>query len=107
MPTKIATCCYCGTRAILTLAGETRHELACARCGAPISALKRLPAANVRPETSPAPQPRAVAEPAQATDVKAKKKPMKRKKPGRSKRKGLRLGKVLEEAWDVIEDIFD
>ena len=33
---KIATCCYCGTRAALVLTGEVRHELACASCGAPL-----------------------------------------------------------------------
>ena len=39
---KIATCCYCGTRAVLALAGRRRHELACPSCGAPLAHLKRL-----------------------------------------------------------------
>lgn len=41
--TKIATCCYCGTRAALVLRGEVRHELSCARCGAPFRRMKVLP----------------------------------------------------------------
>jgi len=42
--TKIATCCYCGTRAALVLGGRGRHELACAACGAPLHELKWLKA---------------------------------------------------------------
>ncbi len=34
--TKVATCCYCGTRAALVLRGKQRHELSCASCGAPL-----------------------------------------------------------------------
>ena len=41
--TKIATCCYCGTRAALVLSGRERHELACSNCGAPLHDLKMLP----------------------------------------------------------------
>ena len=41
-PTKIATCCYCGTRAALVL-DRARHELTCAQCGAPLHNLKMLP----------------------------------------------------------------
>ncbi|MEL7098707.1 MAG: hypothetical protein AAGM84_07760, partial [Pseudomonadota bacterium] len=41
-PTKITTCCYCGTRAALVL-DKSRHELTCSSCGAPLHDLKRLP----------------------------------------------------------------
>ena len=41
--TKIATCCYCGTRAALTLKGDVSHELACSSCGAPLHDLKQMP----------------------------------------------------------------
>ena len=41
--TKIATCCYCGTRAALILTGKTRHELSCQGCGAPLHDLKMMP----------------------------------------------------------------
>jgi hypothetical protein len=40
---KIATCCYCGTRAALVLRGNDRHELSCSSCGAPLHNLKMLP----------------------------------------------------------------
>jgi len=40
---KVATCCYCGTRAALVLRGKERHELACSSCGAPLSRMKMLP----------------------------------------------------------------
>ncbi len=53
-PTKIATCCYCGSRAALTL-DEGRHELACASCGAPLRDLKMLPkAADAAPDRASA-----------------------------------------------------
>ncbi|WP_375258351.1 hypothetical protein [Citreimonas sp.] len=39
---KVATCTYCGTRAALVLSGQTRHELACSACGAPLHDLKML-----------------------------------------------------------------
>lgn len=32
--TKVATCCYCGTKAALVLRGEKRHELTCSSRGA-------------------------------------------------------------------------
>lgn len=85
--TKIATCCYCGTRAALVLKGETRHELACSSCGAPLHELKRLPASHsetVRPGRTVRPL---------------------RARP-KKKRKSLRR-KVFEEIWDALEDVFD
>lgn len=88
--TKIATCCYCGTRAALVLRGETRHELSCSACGAPLHNLKMLPKTPERkapvhmaPRTRPA---------------KPKKPPKKRKTFGR---------KIFEEVFDLVEDIFD
>ncbi|XOY55465.1 MAG: hypothetical protein ACMUJK_11980 [Rhodobacterales bacterium] len=50
--TKIATCCYCGTRAALVLRGHDRHELSCSNCGAPLHVMKMLPATK-----APAPEP--------------------------------------------------
>lgn len=99
-PTKIATCCYCGTRAALVLTGEIRHELSCAGCGAPLHDLKMLRADKIGArELAPtrASKPKRADQPRSA-------KPMKRKKPKR--RKGL-MARVLDEALDVIEDIFD
>ena len=39
---KSATCCYCGTKSVLTLSEGKRHELKCSNCGAPISKMKSL-----------------------------------------------------------------
>jgi len=87
--TKIATCCYCGTRAALVL-GADRHELMCSSCGAPLHALKQLPRDDRR---EPAPR------------VQARPSPSLKTKP-RKKRKKL-IKKVFEEAFDILEDIFD
>ena len=98
-PTKIATCCYCGMRAALVLKGEVRHELSCAGCGAPLHDLKRLRRDRngerdlVAPSRARAPEP--------------KHKPRKVKKRKPPKRRKSFLSKVIEEAFDVIEDIFD
>ncbi|PWR01651.1 hypothetical protein DKT77_16115 [Meridianimarinicoccus roseus] len=90
--TKIATCCYCGTRAALVLRGETRHELSCASCGAPLHEMKLLKGA-ARPVHAPdrAPHPQRHPGP---------------KRPKKRKRKSLSR-KLLSEAFDLIEDIFD
>lgn len=91
-PTKIATCCYCGTRAALVLNGKTRHELACSACGAPLHDLKKLPKARtsereaVRSKVSHLPDPK--------------------RKPKKRKRKRF-LNTLFEEAFDLIEDILD
>ena len=99
--TKITTCCYCGARAALRLAGSERHELACATCGAPISKMKMLPATS--PAPAPAPQP-APARPApQKPASKLRERP---KKKSRKRRKGL-IAKLWDEVKDEIEDIFD
>ena len=94
--TKVATCCYCGTRAALVLTGETRHELACAKCGAPLHDLKQMPSAaggtSARAATP--------AHPARTlrVDHRAPKKVKRRKS------MGLKIAKGL---WDVVEEIFD
>ena len=86
MAEKIATCCYCGTRAALRLRGRERHELACSNCGAPLHELKMLKAPE-RPKVH----------------RKERSKPKeRRKKRGRSLSQ-----RFLSEIWDVAEDIFD
>lgn len=99
---KIATCCYCGTRAALVLTGEQRHELSCASCGAPLHNLKMLPISPTQ-ATAPAAtlaRPRSAKRPKPA--------PRKRRKSVKknNKRKGL-AHKALSELWDVVDDIFD
>jgi len=100
--TKIATCCYCGTKASLVLAGKVRHELACATCGAPLRRLKML---RKEPQQVAAP----VASPSQPMRPKRAEKRSKKRVNRPLKRFNIsRLGrKLFEEIWDEIEDIFD
>lgn len=88
---KIATCCYCGTRAVLTLTGEDRHELACSGCGAPLRQMHHIPVS--RPS-----KPKPHAEPRDGRVRRPSKKLKKAKKKGKS---------LFAEAFDLIEDIFD
>ena len=107
MPTdKIATCCYCGARAALILRGENRHELSCSNCGAPLHDLKML---RKDAKTSPSDGPRKVKSssrpnPRPSHPNQPHPKAVKRKK--HKKRKGI-MRSFFEEAFDVIEDIFD
>ena len=100
--TKIATCCYCGTKAALVLRGKDRHELSCRNCGAPLRALKMLPIRSERataPAATPArPKPRSHAEKYPAHMVSRPKKRSKTKSFGR---------KMLTGLWDVLEDVVD
>ncbi|MEM9708713.1 MAG: hypothetical protein AAF871_07940 [Pseudomonadota bacterium] len=91
---KIATCCYCGTRAALVLSGTDRHELSCSACGAPLHNLKQLHKEHVYDKARAGPK---------------KKRPeMDPRSPKRRKKKKKGFGAwMLEEAFDVIEDIFD
>lgn len=103
---KIATCCYCGTRAALILQGSSRHELACSSCGAPLHDLKMLP--KVAPSYGTARIEAAKSKgrtPAKPTHPKQPHPKMMKKKKTK-KRKGL-LHRFVEEAWDVLEDIID
>ena len=99
--TKIATCCYCGTRAALVLRGKTHHELSCSTCGAPLKALKMLPIPR---------------EPAKQT-IRAKA-PQRRQSfysaPEKKVSKSRKMKKfnsfkrrIWDEIWDEIEDFFD
>lgn len=99
---KIATCCYCGTRAALVLRGEHRHELACSSCGAPLHNLKMLPTGASRGTARAATPTRPTPKPVHPKQPHPKPKKVKKRK----KRKGF-LRDLMEEAWDVVEDIFD
>ena len=96
--TKVATCCYCGTRAALVLSGTDRHELACSSCGAPLHDLKMLPKREKATPSSDYPKSYGHGE---YGAPKRAKKPKKRKK---KKSFGRHL---LGEVFDVIEDILD
>lgn len=90
--TKVATCCYCGTRAALIL-DKGHHELICSGCGAPLHDLKMLP---VRREAR-AEAPRGYSPPKRDY----------RERPRKKKKRKIRAKKIFEEAFDLIEDIFD
>ena len=97
--TKIATCCYCGTRAALVL-DSGRHELSCASCGAPLHELKKLRADAVdrdAPRHRPARFPDAAQTPRRGKPPKGYKK-KKRKTLGRKAAKGF---------LDLLDDLFD
>lgn len=89
--TKIATCCYCGTKAALVLKGRERHELACGNCGAPLRAMKMLPATPER----------------HATPVKPAKAKYSQPRPKKRKKSKPRRKQMISRIWDVIEDVVD
>ena len=92
MQTKIATCCYCGTRAALVLKGDVTHELSCSGCGAPLHDIKRMPVHR---------------EPAQKVKHQPVQKAYVPKKKKKSKQKYKKRKSFLYEAFDILEDIFD
>lgn len=95
---KIATCCYCGTRAALVLSGRERHELACSACGAPLHDLKMLKSEHPgHRDLVRAPKGRGYREP-------ERKKPFKKKS---KKKKRAGFADWFEDAFDLLEDIFD
>ena len=101
MTPKIATCCYCGTRAALRLDTE-RHELTCSSCGAPLRNLKRMPVdvfGPIEDGRTPRARKKYSPSPGYQSDGRGKTKPRKRPK--------SILTMALKEAFDAIEDIFD
>lgn len=104
--TKIATCCYCGTRAALVLKGKVSHELACASCGAPLHDLKmlRVDAMDITAFSRKAPKRKA--EPRSVIPKPVWKQKRKRPKKVKKRRKSM-AKRFFDEAFDVIEDIFD
>ena len=98
-PTRIATCCYCGSRASLVLDRE-RHELTCASCGAPLHNMKKL-----RSDT-PSREPRRDRDTRRPLPQYERESPKPQRRPYRKKRKGL-MHRLFEEAFEVIEDILD
>lgn len=103
--TKIATCSYCGSRQTLKLSARDGHELACGSCGAPLHEMKWL-----KSDRDTAAVKRSPRRPAPHGDPGARgwqeDRPDPRKRKHRKRRKGL-LREVFEEAFDVLDDIFD
>jgi hypothetical protein len=98
MTPKIATCCYCGTRAALSFRGTERHELACSNCGAPLHEMKML--------RSDAVGDRELVHPSPIRSSKKRTAPDPRKRRKKKKTKSL-SSRFMEEIWDAAEDIFD
>jgi hypothetical protein len=106
-PTKIVTCCYCGARAALVLSKQGQHELACSRCAAPLHDMKMLRVAKKA----------GAGELIRSIPAKSAKpsEPRKFKKSSTKRKKSKRLFKffkdkledTFEDAFDLIEDIFD
>ena len=91
MTPKIATCCYCGTRAALSLRGRERHELSCSTCGAPLHEMKMLRSDS---------RPHSVRQPKRRHDS--------YNRPRRKQKKQKSLAqRFMGEAWDLAEDVFD
>lgn len=99
---KIATCCYCGTKAALVLTGRVNHELCCGNCGAPLRKLKMLPK-QVATERSQE-RPLSFKHPVGLLIAPDKKQ---RKKPNKASKFKYFGRKAFEEIWDVVEGIFD
>ncbi|WP_428515602.1 hypothetical protein [Roseovarius sp.] len=108
MGRKIATCCYCGTRAVLVF-DETLHELTCRACGAPLHDMKMMPqsprAQDVRQKKAPVDR-RTGRPVAEKPEWHGGADPRRRKKKSNKRRKPM-FGRLLEEVWDVVEDIID
>ena len=110
---KIATCCYCGTRAALVMRRDGRHELSCGTCGAPLHHIKAIPCAktaSVPPAKKAirhASAPRVKAGPVRTSTRGYSPDPAPHRSQKRRKPRKRLFKKVFEEIWDVVEDIFD
>ena len=113
---KITTCTYCGSRTVLVF-DRARHELTCSACGAPLHEMKALPLSPKHPQPVKPRKPAGtgIARPHQRPkrrdnddddDEDRRKYRYASKKRPKRRRKGFGRW-LLEEAWDVVEDIFD
>lgn len=79
------------------------HTLTCSACGAPLSQLKSMPTNMARPQPAVTHQPAALKQRKfQKHDDAHRSKP-----PKRAKRRKSLFRKFAEEAFDLVEDIFD
>lgn len=98
---KIATCCYCGTRAALVLEAG-RHELSCSSCGAPLHEIKRMPTGSHGPRELVHPSPVRNTSPGKPHRAKKKSKKKQKRSMGQ-----LFMAKLADAAEDVFDDVFD
>lgn len=113
---KIVSCCYCGVQSRFVPQGKGGGEisaLVCGTCGAPLSAQKARPLTAGKGASLPVEPAAPVARPkpkknkhvkAAYGGYKPSKKPSKQKP--KKKRKSL-FKKLMSEAVDLVEDIFD
>lgn len=103
-PTKIATCCFCGSKAALKL-DKGRHELSCASCGAPLRDLKMLP--KEPPKRASVSHATALRHVPQAAKADRKRKGKKVRKYPKGQKPMRWFKDMAEEVFDFVEDIFD
>ena len=108
MGRKIATCSYCGTRAALVF-DEGMHELTCRACGAPLHEMKMMPHAYEKKPQKPKGKPAKKYRDRREASPEAPRREWRDwpAKYSRKKRRKPMFGRVLEELWDVVEDIID
>jgi hypothetical protein len=96
MTPKIATCCYCGTRAALVL-DRVRHELACSRCAAPLLEMKAMPKREA-----------AAPRPASGADRMTRRGHANGHKQVKARKSRQSLGQRLwKDVWERVEDLLD
>lgn len=107
--TKLATCCYCGTRATFVFADNGPQNLSCGSCGAPLKEFELLNVQEVpdqpkKNSTTAAEKPKSSKSRGLDFDDFADdlKDALKSKKKRKKKKKS-----VFGEVFDFIEDIFD
>ncbi len=104
-PTKIATCSYCGSRQTLSLSARDGHELACSACGAPLHEMKWLkPPSSSKKAKKSGKKAASHGTGWPQDDWQGHRDAPKRRK---KKKKSSFFKKAFEEAFDVIDDIFD
>jgi len=86
---KSATCCYCGSKTVLSFGQGARHELQCKACGAPLSRLKARRTDHVEDPFI----------------VSGKKRPPPERGPKKKKKKNQKS--IAHRLFDAAEDVFD
>ncbi|QIE44034.1 hypothetical protein G5B38_18255 [Pseudohalocynthiibacter aestuariivivens] len=107
---KIATCCYCGTRAALVIRSEGRHELSCAACGAPLREMKAMPVGGGATRDLRTIYPAFEARRHKRDKAKRDSEHHADQHGRGSKRRnsGMHfIREAIEEVWDTLEDVFD
>ncbi|MEM9968810.1 MAG: hypothetical protein AAF755_12015 [Pseudomonadota bacterium] len=100
-PTKIATCCHCGSTTTLQV-DKGLHALSCASCGAPLRNLKMLPKSKRKSKHAVSHQ-----FPGTYKSVAEHSLEPKRAKPRKRKTRSKWFKSIASDVFDLVEDIFD